>query len=91
MFKDICSPAHLYLVLSSIAIILAILNNFSAMAVIVKMFWVILWTYLLNFMCKKGFTPAAWVLVLLPFFAIIGSIILAMEGHKVHHIVAFNQ
>ena len=87
MFKDLCTPAHLYLVLSIIAIIIGIFHKFSAMALLVKMFWVALWTYLLNFLCKKGLSTVAWIFVVLPFIAMIASIILVLEGHKVHHLV----
>jgi hypothetical protein len=57
------------------------------MALLVKMFWVALWTYLLNFVCKKGLSTVAWIFVVLPFIAMIASIILVLEGHKVHHLV----
>ena len=91
MFKDLCTPAHLYLVLSIIAIIIGIFHKFSAMALLVKMFWVALWTYLLNFLCKKGLSTVAWIFVVLPFIAMIASIILVLEGHKVHHLVVTNK
>ncbi len=87
MFKDLCTPAHLYLVLSIIAIIIGIFHKFSAMAILVKMFFVALWTYLLNFLCRKGLSVVAWIFVVLPFIAIVSSIILSLEGHKVHHLV----
>ena len=87
MFKDLCTPAHLYLVLSVIAIIIGIFHKFSAMAILVKMFFVALWTYLLNFLCRKGLSVVAWIFVLLPFIAIVSSIILSLEGHKVHRLV----
>ena len=90
MFKDLCSPAHLYFVLSIIAVIIAFFNKFSAMAIAAKMLWIVLWTYLLNFLCKKGLSTVSWILVLMPFIAIFGSIILAHEGHKVHHLVIYN-
>jgi hypothetical protein len=91
MFKDLCTPAHLYLVLSIIAIIIGIFHKFSAMALLVKMFWVALWTYLLNFLCKKGLSTVAWIFVVLPFIAMFASIILVLEGHKVHHLVVTNK
>jgi len=57
------------------------------MAILVKVFFVALWTYLLNFLCRKGLSVVAWIFVLLPFIAIISSILLVLEGHKVHHLV----
>ena len=87
MFKTLCTPAHLYLVLSIITVIVAFFNQFSAMAIVIKMIWIFLWTYLLNCLCKKGFSTISWILVLIPFVAILGTIMLDLEGHKVHHIV----
>lgn len=87
MFKDLCTPAHLYLVLSVIAIIIGIFNKFSALAILVKVFWVLLWTTLLNYLCSKGLSVVAWIFVILPFIAILASLILLTEGHKAKHIV----
>ena len=87
MFKTLCTPAHLYLVLSIITVIVAFFNQFSAMAIVIKMIWIFLWTYLLNCLCKKGFSTISWILVLIPFVAILGTIMLDLEGHKVHHLV----
>jgi hypothetical protein len=90
MFKDICTPAHLYLVLSIVAIIIGIFNQFSALAILVKIFFVLLWTTLLNYLCSKGLSVVSWIFVILPFVAILSSLILLMEGHKVQHIVYSN-
>jgi hypothetical protein len=90
MFKDICTPAHLYLVLSIVAIIIGIFNQFSALAILVKVFFVLLWTTLLNYLCSKGLSVVSWIFVILPFVAILSSLILLMEGHKVQHIVYSN-
>ena len=90
MFKDICTPAHLYLVLSIVAIIIGIFNQFSALAILVKVFFELLWTTLLNYLCSKGLSVVSWIFVILPFVAILSSLILLMEGHKVQHIVYSN-
>jgi len=34
---------------------------------IVKIVYVGIWTYILDFFCKKGYTALSWFLVLLPF------------------------
>ncbi len=33
--------------------------------------FVVLWVWLLNFLCKKGLTVVSWVLVLLPFMYLV--------------------
>lgn len=40
------------------------------------------WTYILNILCKKGYTNLSWLLVLLPFlgmFVVIGLLILGLK------------
>ena len=41
--------------------------KFSIMTIVTKGFFVLLWTWILNFLCKKGFKTLAWIMVLLPF------------------------
>jgi hypothetical protein len=48
---------------------------------VVKLIYVLFWTYVLNLICKDGHTGLSWLLVLLPFillFVIIGLIMLNM-------------
>jgi len=48
----------------------------------VKFLYVILWTWLLNLLCKKGFTTVSWLLVLLPIiamFVLIGMVFLMLQ------------
>ena len=34
----------------------------------IKLLYVFFWTWLLNIICRSGYTTVSWVLVLLPFF-----------------------
>ena len=34
---------------------------------ILKMIYVIFWTWILNILCKSGYTSVSWILVLLPY------------------------
>lgn len=82
--KNLCSPAYVYLVISSIALIIMILQNFgnvntycvgsytcdvssTAVIFIIKALYILLWTWILNLICKSGSPNIAWFLVLLPF------------------------
>ena len=46
---------------------------------IVKLIYILFWTYVLNLICKDGYTSLSWLLVLFPFillFVIIGLIMI---------------
>jgi len=53
----------------------------TALVFIVKLIYVLFWTYVLNLICKDGHTGLSWLLVLLPWillFVIIGLLMLNM-------------
>ena len=52
---------------------------------IVKIMYILFWTWILNLMCKDGHTSIAWFLVLLPFvllFVILGSAMMYQKRNK---------
>ena len=53
----------------------------TALVFIVKLMYVLFWTYVLNLICKDGHTNLSWLLVLLPWillFVMIGILMLNM-------------
>ena len=76
-FYKMCTPAQIYFVLSTLGAIIALFNNIPIAAVAMKFIFIILWTYILGFLCKKGYKSISWFLVLLPFimmmFAMVGG------------------
>ena len=54
----------------------------NAIYIIMEVAYVLIWTYLLNLLCKKGYTKISWMFVLLPFiamFVLIGLLILSLN------------
>ena len=50
--------------------------------IIGEIVYVLIWTYLLNLLCKKGYTKVSWLFVLLPFiamFVLLGLLILSLN------------
>jgi hypothetical protein len=48
---------------------------------IIKLIYILFWTYILNLICKDGHTTLSWLLILFPFillFLIIGLVMLNM-------------
>jgi hypothetical protein len=69
-FSKLCTPAKIYLVIAVISTILALLNG----AAIIFSFWQLvfafIWTFVLGWLCDKGYTTISWFLVLLPYILI---------------------
>jgi hypothetical protein len=77
-FYKMCTPAQIYFVLSALGAIIALLNNIPIVAVALKFVFIILWTYILAYLCKKGYANISWFLVLLPFIVMV----MAMLGGR---------
>ena len=85
--RKLCTPAMIYLGISTIALIVMILQNsiyndnmnsfclgsYSCtvssivLLFIVKIIYILFWTWILNLICNAGASGVAWFLVLLPF------------------------
>jgi hypothetical protein len=75
-FSKLCTPAKIYFALAVLGSILALFSGVKIVAVFVKLVFALIWTYILGWLCKKGFKTLSWFLVLLPYI----FIALAMFG-----------
>jgi len=66
-FSRFCTPAQLYLILAGISLLTAFFNNFQVITLVVNGIFVLIWGYILNWLCSKGLKAISWILVLLPF------------------------
>jgi hypothetical protein len=66
-FSKYCTPAQLYLVLGAIGLIMGFLKNYGVWTLLTQAFILVLWAWVLNWLCSKGFKAISWILVLLPF------------------------
>jgi hypothetical protein len=95
--KNLCTPAYVYLVISSIALVVMFLQNVgnsnvyclgtyscevsnTTMIFVIKLLYVLFWTWLLNIICRGGASAFAWVLVLMPFIILFLLLALMMMG-----------
>jgi energy-coupling factor transporter transmembrane protein EcfT len=83
-FSRICNPAKLYLVISVVLLVIAVFKRISALTMLVKGAFILLWTFVLNWLCSKGFGTLAWVIVLLPFLFLFLTVFTVMDlmGYK---------
>jgi hypothetical protein len=75
-FSKLCTPAKIYFAIAVIASIIALFSGVGVIAVAMKLIFAFIWTFLLGWLCDKGYKTISWVLVLLPYIIIA----LAMAG-----------
>lgn len=78
-FGKYCTPAQLYLILAGISLLTAFFQNFRVVTLGVNFLFVVIWTWVLNWLCTKGFASISWALVLLPFVLFAANFFMAMD------------
>ena len=81
-FSKLCTPAMIYFVLSVITLVIGVFTNFHILSLLIKGLFILVWTWFLNYLCKKGYSVISWILVILPFLMMFGVIAMAMEVVK---------
>jgi hypothetical protein len=70
-FTKLCDPAKLYLVMVLFFILVGLFSKVNVLAIIIKIVFALIWTFVLNWLCKKGYKTVSWILVLLPFVLLV--------------------
>jgi hypothetical protein len=73
-----CTPAIIYLVISAITILSAV-GTVSVFMILLKIIFVLLWAWFLNFLCDSGYSSVSWFLVFLPIIFTILMIVISFE------------
>ena len=81
--KDLCTPALVYFVISIITILIALFNRVKLVAIGAKLLFALFWTFVLNYLCRKGYKSVSWLLVLLPYIVMIIGGILVLSNYSV--------
>ena len=50
-----------------------------AFVIVLKFIFILFWTWVLNFICKSGYSSIAWILLLLPYFILVISFLILYE------------
>lgn len=67
----LCLPSMIHLVIGLISLIIVSFRNFSLAVLLIKAFFLFLWSWLLDFFCRNGYASLSWFLVLLPYVLIL--------------------
>lgn len=68
VFSNLCTPAFIYFLISFIYLVMNSFSNFNIMSVIVRLLFIMLWSWILNLLCSNGYTIIAWIIIVLPLF-----------------------
>lgn len=65
--SSLCLPSKIYLALAIISIVFSLIISIETIyAGIIHFIFAIFWTWVLNLICKSGFSIVSWILVLFP-------------------------
>ena len=79
-FSKLCTPAKIYFAIAVISAVIGLFSGFQIMTVFMKLVFAFIWTYVLGWLCQKGYTSVSWFLVLLPY------IIIGLAMLNIYHI-----
>lgn len=67
--SSLCLPSKIYLGLAIFSIVFSlIISSETILFAIIHLVFAIFWTWVLNLICKSGFSIISWILVLFPIF-----------------------
>lgn len=70
-FEQLCTPAKIYFAIAIFSILIGLFSGFHFMAVLGKLVFAVIYTYILGWLCSKGYKSLSWFLVLLPYVLIL--------------------
>ena len=69
-FSKLCTPAKIYFAIAVIAAVVGLFNGLTVMMAFWNLVFAFIWTFVLGWLCDKGYTSISWFLVLLPYIII---------------------
>ena len=85
-FLNICLPSLIYLILGLISIVMMLFNQIKVFLTFIQLLLIVFWTWILNLICKAGYTWVSWMLLLLPFIIILFAFLyILLTVKKEHH------
>ena len=76
---DFCTPALVSLIISAMGILGMAVSSFSILTIGIKALFAVLWAWILNWICSKGYPAISWILVLMPYIFVIFILFIVLE------------
>ena len=76
----LCPPSLIYLVVSLLALVFSLrFHNMNILSMIASFLFILLWTWILNYLCYRRNETLAWILLLLPLILFMAIIAVSFE------------
>jgi hypothetical protein len=69
-YNKLCTPAKIYFAISVFSCLIMLFSRMPFFTVFSKLIFAFLWTFVLGWLCDKGYKSISWFLVLFPFVMI---------------------
>jgi hypothetical protein len=79
-FQKLCTPAKIYFAIAFISTIMSLFYGATIMSSFWKLAFAAVWTFILGWLCKKGYRTISWFLVALPY------VFLLLAVFKIYHL-----
>lgn len=84
MFLELCRPALTHLIFGIITLISGY-ATFSPLHFVSLFIWIFIATYILNWICSKGYNSLAWFLVFLPYLIVFVLLFFVVKKDEKNH------
>uniref|UniRef100_A0A6C0E634 Uncharacterized protein n=1 Tax=viral metagenome TaxID=1070528 RepID=A0A6C0E634_9ZZZZ len=79
IFQELCTPAKIYFIIALIGSFFAIMKKMCCIeTTLTNLLFAVIWTWILSWLCSKGYQSVSWFLVLLPYVMILLGVVLVM-------------
>jgi len=76
----LCPPSLIYLVVSLLSLVFSMrFHNMNILSMIASFLFILLWAWILNYLCYRRYERLAWILLLLPLILFMAIIAVAFE------------
>ena len=82
IFRELCTPAKIYFSIAVIVSIIELLNGIGIFSISIKLLFAFIWTFILGWICSKGYKSISWFLVALPYIIIFLDMFSSYKGTK---------
>ena len=62
--SSLCTPAFIYIIIAFIYLLVSVFRSFNMIGTVINLLFILLWTWILNYLCINGYNIIAWLLLI---------------------------